>query len=100
MKSVTRKLYVVRHVCVNVCRNDAQDMKCGGPPVLGFDFYVDYDEKPVDIREFIKAELAKCDLPCMSISVSREKQERSKSQVWTRAKMASCIKRDGPGMGK
>ena len=54
VKKVTKTQYLLKHVCVNVANNDLVDIRCGGPNILGFDFYVDPDWKPDDIKKFIK----------------------------------------------
>jgi hypothetical protein len=85
-----------RAVDVTVKENDSVDIRCGGPRTLGFDFFVHADEDADDLENFLRAELRKNRLPCMSIFISEPRF--SDAKLWTRAKMAACIKKDADGM--
>lgn len=94
-KKVTRTLFKARHVIVNCKDNDPVDVRCGGPLMLGFDFYVDSDEKPAAIRDFIKAVCERYRVPVVgSIIVGPPDEEVRK--LWTRRMISGLIKRDGP----
>lgn len=98
MKKVTRVLCKLRHICVNVCRNDPVDVKCGGPSVLGFDFYVDAEIRFGKWKRFIEKELeALRVVPCMGIH-DYGIAELPESSIWTEARIKECIATDGPGM--
>lgn len=90
MRKVKRTLVKVKKITVNCERNDPVDMKCGGPAVLGFDFYVDADEDMVD---FIKSKLRENGLPVMSISVSKKEDEIVEKNLWTKEKISECIRK-------
>lgn len=86
-----------RHVNVDVVANDSVDIRCGGPDVLGFDFYVAPTEKPDAIEKYIRECLDAQDLPCMGVSVSRPYSHDGK-KLWTRRMIKMCINRDAGGM--
>jgi hypothetical protein len=83
-----------RHVYVDVCPNDSADIKCGGDPVLGFDFYVDPSEKPQDIKKFIVDKLAGHGITPECVFVGRPIEHGFVSRLWTRRRIALCINKD------
>lgn len=86
-----------RFVDVTVKENDEQDIRCGGPRTLGFEFYVSRAEDTKALEKFLRAELEKNKLPCMGIRFGRP-EFRAVSHLWTRSRMANCIKKDADGM--
>lgn len=82
MKKVQRTLIVARNVSINCVENDRVDIKCGGPAWLGFDFTVDADEDPTDLRKWLEATLAEAGHPVRSLFVSTDTVEVPK--VWSR----------------
>jgi hypothetical protein len=90
-KKVVRELWKAKHVSVNCYMNETVDRKCGGPLMLGFDFTVDEDWEDADIRKFIRAELAKANIPLDgNILISKMEAKR----LWTREEIAECIEKD------
>jgi hypothetical protein len=98
MKTVTRKLAKAKRISVNCCQNDPVDMRCGGPPILGFDFYVDVDEDMKGYVKHIKKKLKEHRVPLMGIVVSKEEHEIPIKSLWTEEMISKCIERDGPSM--
>lgn len=54
MKSKNIEVFESWKVEVNCKRNDWEDIKCGGSPILGYDFYVDRDLNKEDVKKFIR----------------------------------------------
>ena len=77
-----------KHIIVNCKINDAVDVRCGGPKVLGYDFYVDPDDE-IGIIEFIKKKLKRYGRPLLSIK-SHDNEVR-KSHLWTKSMIEKCI---------
>ena len=71
--------------------NDPTDIKCGGSPVLGYEFYVSSDEKKEEIRKFLKNCINKYHRPFIGISTRKQKDFPIKN-LWTREMMEDCIK--------
>lgn len=91
-KTRTVILHKVHHIEVNCEPNDSVDIRCGGQPMLGFDFYVDINENVKEYIEFIKKTLAKHGLPWQSIF--RGKTEIETKKTWTKRMIATEIKND------
>ncbi len=87
--------YELTHVEVNCKRNDIVDIKCGGPAVLGFDFYIDpntFDE----VKEYIEKVLKENDIPLMSI---RNDGTAISGSIWNKEMIKTCIQ-DSAGTGQ
>ena len=91
MKKIQKTLVKVKKIIVNCEQNDSVDMRCGGPPVLGFDFYIDADKNIDKMINFIKSELKENCLPLMSICT--EKDAIEEKYLWTKDKISECIKK-------
>lgn len=83
------------HISVTTAINDAVDMRCGGPPTLGYDFYVDAS-KAKKLEEHVKECLKKYGRNCLSISSSKTDFLLPKSKIWTADKIEKCIKTVNP----
>ena len=82
--------YTSKKIIVNCENNDSVDVKCGGPYVLGFDFFVDSDENTENMIEFIKKELKNEGLPLQSIYC--ENIIIPVKVLWTKEMISNCIK--------
>jgi len=91
MKKVTG--YEAIRIAVDCEENDSVDIKAGGPPTLGYDFYVD-PEKVDEIINIIRDELHKQGQSVMSISA---RGTRIVKKVWTKDQIQKCIKEGYPG---
>ena len=89
MKKSEGDFFVVRHYCVNCKPNDRVDISCGGPGVLGFDFYIDVDEDVEKMKKWLENEIKKNDLPLMGILVEEITDDKN---PWTKKMMSKCIK--------
>ena len=81
--------YEAIHIKVDCEGNDSVDIKCGGPYVLGYDFYVDSDCDMNEMRKFIKSELTKNNQPLMHII---EDGKTIVKKCWTKELISECIK--------
>lgn len=74
-------------IVVDCKENDIVDIKCGGPTMLGYDFFV--KEEDVDAtKELIKTELQKNNQPLLNIT-TREAPVNAK--LWTPDMIKECI---------
>lgn len=66
----TKTIEVCDAICFDVsCKeNDWVDIKCGGSPILGYEFCVSPDEDIKEITKFIKTLIKKYNRPFMGIS--------------------------------
>ena len=77
----------MKRVVIDCERNDWEDIKCGGPQFLGFDFKVDDSEDDKDLEEWLRKTLKTYGHKIYSIRIYKIDEE-----VWTREKMEECIK--------
>jgi hypothetical protein len=98
MRTVLKKLIKVKRITVDCVQNDSVDIRCGGPAMLGFDFFIDADENPEDYVEHIKKKLKEHNVPCLYVDVSRGETEVLQSSVWSKRRISQCINRNAPGM--
>jgi len=89
MKKVTRTLFKAKHYSVNCKRNDSVDIRCGGPPILGFDFYIDADLDEGETIAWLKQALKEANHNCMGISVRGETEVQ---KLWTQEAIVKCMK--------
>lgn len=90
MGQVFKVMYTTTKIDVNCERNDWEDIKCGGSPILGYTFYIDSDEDPDEYIEFIKktmTELGRKKLMGINKSKGIEVEK-----VWTKEMIKKCIK--------
>ena len=80
-------------VCYDISceHNDSVDIRAGGPPILGYEFYVSSDEDKEEIKKFLEACIKKYRRPFMGISTYKRKNFPVKN-LWTREMMEECIK--------
>lgn len=91
MKKVTRELIVARTIVIDSVENDSVDIKCGGPPWLGFDFTVDADEDMKALKTWLRGVAAKHGCPIQSLHTASKTVEVPK--VWSREEMEKEIAR-------
>lgn len=58
------------HIEVQCERNDAEDIACGGPIMLGYSFYISKSVDLSEYKEFIRECLKKYDRPYVNIMVT------------------------------
>jgi hypothetical protein len=71
--------------------NDSADVRCGGPPVLGYDFGVSPDEDEAETTKFLLKMIKKYHRPLIGISHAVQK-DFPVEHLWTRERMEECIK--------
>ena len=91
MKTKTIEVCDAIHVDIACDRNDPVDVRCGGPAILGYDFFVSPDEDVEDLKKFLRECITKYHRPFMGISTDSRKDFPIKN-LWTRKKMEKCIK--------
>lgn len=97
VQKVQRELFVARRIEVDVKENDRVDIRCGGPQYLGFDFYVDADEKPDAIRKFVQDCLKKEGInDYLHLFVDSTTSEVP--HIWTRDQIIECIRKEAPNL--
>ena len=78
----------MKKIIVDCERNDPVDIRCGGPQILGFDFFVK-DENVDEMISFVKEQLKLNHLPLMAITTVSAPTE---AKLWTKEMIAKCIK--------
>ena len=76
---------------ISCAYNDSVDIKCGGSPVLGYEFGVSPDENKDEIIKFLKGCIKKYNRPFIGIS-TRIIKDFPVKHLWTKEKMENCIK--------
>lgn len=72
---------------VDVAANDWDDIKYGGPRMLGFEFYVSDDIDRDEYEKMIRETLKKNNLPCLSIKF----RDVPNIHTWTKEEIINCI---------
>lgn len=93
MKTKTIKVCDAIHIDISCEQNDLADIKCGGSPILGYDFYISPDEDKKDIENFIKQCIKKYNRPFIGISFNIKK-DFPITNLWTKEKIEECIKQN------
>jgi len=75
---------------VDVCENDYDDIKYGGPAMLGFTFYVSDDINKEDFENIIRVNLSKNGLPCKSIRFTKVPDYK----IWSKEEIIDCINKN------
>ena len=91
MKTKTIKVCNAIHIDVLCAYNDYADIKCGGSPTLGYDFFISPDENPEEMIKFIKSCLKKYSRPFEGASHDIRKDFKVEN-LWTKKKIEECIK--------
>ena len=58
------------HIDVQCERNDAEDIACGGPVMLGYSFYISKTDNLSEYKEFIRECLRKYNRPYVNMEIS------------------------------
>lgn len=82
------------HISADVKENDRVDIKCGGPQYLGFDFYINPDDKKKALS-VVKEEIDKRDFPMSRVYECGTVLIEEKN-VWTIEKIIKCIREYKP----
>jgi hypothetical protein len=97
MKTKTIKVCDAIHVDVSCEENDSTDIKCGGPAMLGYDFFVSPDENCNELCTFIKKCLKTYGRPLINIIINAHEDFPIK-KLWTRKMIEKCIKEHNLGI--
>ena len=90
MKTQTIEVCDAIFIDVSSELNDSADVRCGGPAVTGYEFYVSPDENEDELRKFITATMKKLNRPFMGVSFSIKKNYPVE-HLWTMERMEKCI---------
>ena len=90
MKTKTIKVCDAIFIDVSCEYNDSVDIRCGGPAVTGYEFYVSPDENKEELRKFIIATMKRLNRPFIGVSFSIKKNYPVE-HLWTRERMEKCI---------
>jgi hypothetical protein len=93
-KKVTFEVCDAVYISVSCERNDWADIKCGGSPILGYDFYVSPDEDIKKIKKEIERLCRKHRRGFLGIS-DTVKKDFKVEHLWTVDKIEECIKKHG-----
>lgn len=83
------------HISVTTAYNDRDDIRCGGPPTLGYDFYV-HSSKAKELEKHIKDCLKKYGRNFLGISSHKTDFLLPETKVWTAKQIEECIKTINP----
>lgn len=85
-------------ISVDCKYNDDEDIKCGGPYSLGYDFYVNRDQVN-EMMDFIKTTCDEFNVPILALYYDKEiLYEKDAEKVWTKEKIYECIKNNEAGL--
>lgn len=89
----TKTIEVCDAIMINItcALNDEDDIKCGGPTTLGYEFYVNPDENKDELVQFVKGCLNKYNRPLLYIDLSI-KHNFPVDKLWTSQKIHKTIK--------
>ena len=90
MKTKTMKVCDAIFIDVACEYNDSTDIKCGGPAVLGYEFYASPDEDIDSLKKFIIECLKINNRKFMGISIST-KENFPVKYLWSRENINECI---------
>ena len=77
----------MKKIVVDCERNDLEDIRCGGPQYLGFDFFIK-DEEAEELKQVVMQELRNNEIPYISISI----ENVPKIETWGKEEIIKCIK--------
>jgi hypothetical protein len=80
------------HIDVSCAINDDADVKCGGAPILGYDFYINPDEDINEMCNFIKKCIKKYKRPFLKIETDI-REEFPVKNLWGKEQIEECIKK-------
>lgn len=92
MQEVNETLFVGRQLNIDVTPNDSVDIRCGGPQYLGYDFVVDADLNPQDLKKEIERIFYDLHRSYMRMSISSSTVNVPKNQIWSLEQIFDCIK--------
>jgi len=89
----TKQITVCDAIFIDVSceHNDSTDIKCGGPYILGYEFYVSPDENIEEVETKIKGFIKKYNRPFIGIN-HYVKKNFNVERLWTIDIIEECIK--------
>ncbi len=88
------KIYKGSKIVVDCITNDPVDVRCGGPKVLGYDYFVKYEDAS-ELVGVITETLEEMALPIMSIRIEDEGKLRlSEKELWTKKRIITNLIED------
>lgn len=83
------------HIDILCQKNNTNDIDCGGPVYLGYDFYIEMTQNISEIKETIRSFLRKYHRPFISFKETIEK-DCNIGKVWAIETIEECIKDNEP----
>ena len=78
--------------------NDDEDIKCGGPYCLGYDFFVE-TYKVDEMIDFVKATCDELEVPIIVIYYEKDMiYKKEDKNIWTKDKIFKCIENNDAGL--
>ncbi len=87
-----KKLIDVAKIAVDCTENDPVDINCGGPEILGYDFFVRESEAEEKMM-FIRSIIAELNIPLKDVYIV-EFDKLSEDQLFSNEDIRKCIERD------
>lgn len=84
-------LIKVSKLIANCRRNDPATVQAGGPPMVGFTFYVP-EIAAESLIQFVKTWMHKCRLPIISVVVEKGEMYLASPDLCTRKKIEDTLK--------
>lgn len=81
-------------IVIDCIPNDPVDIRCGGPKILGYDYFVKQEET-ISLIEVVEKTLEELKLPIMEIRVEDEGKLRlTEKEVWTKERIIQSLIND------
>lgn len=81
-------------IVIDCIPNDPVDIRCGGPEILGYDYFVKQEET-ISLIEVVEKTLEELNLPIMEIRVEDEGKLRlTEKEVWTKERIIQSLIND------
>jgi len=90
MKKSRKTLYEARHYAIDCEKNDPVDIRCGGPLMLGFDFYIDASLPEKEVIGWLRKALIEAGHNCSRIGALGLRYI-PKKDLWTQKKIWACM---------
>lgn len=77
------------HMSIDTVKNDKEDIRCGGPQYLGFDFYMEFENKK-DAEKY-KGVISELFRKLNKSFIGVRIEERAYMKIWSKAEVENYI---------